>query len=178
MPLNCVSKRQHFNVHILWSQIQLLPNGTKCFNALRPRDDFPIHTRKTWKILIMLSTPQMRIALASLYLSPYTLFKKWEDYSLKREVNSDNIISFDSLFYNQSLISLYNPLLHKVTIIYRHARFERRGDDLYTNVTITLVDALSGFEMEIPHLDGHKVHLYTQYLVIIGVIPKFYLEWN
>lgn len=40
-----------------------------------------------------------------------------------------------------------------------HPRFERRGDDLYTNVTISLVDALSGFELDIPHLDGHKVHV-------------------
>jgi len=40
-----------------------------------------------------------------------------------------------------------------------HAKFERRGDDLYTNVTISLVDALSGFEMDIEHLDGHKVHV-------------------
>jgi len=40
-----------------------------------------------------------------------------------------------------------------------HAKFERRGDDLYTNVTISLVDALSGFEMDLEHLDGHKVHL-------------------
>ncbi|XP_013412509.1 dnaJ homolog subfamily B member 11 [Lingula anatina] len=39
----------------------------------------------------------------------------------------------------------------------KHKKFERRGDDLYTNVTITLVDALNGFEMEIKHLDGHKV---------------------
>ena len=28
-----------------------------------------------------------------------------------------------------------------------HARFERRGDDLYTNVTISLADALNGFEL-------------------------------
>lgn len=35
--------------------------------------------------------------------------------------------------------------------------FERRGDDLYTNVTISLVEALIGFEMDIEHLDGHKV---------------------
>ncbi|RUS82802.1 hypothetical protein EGW08_009422 [Elysia chlorotica] len=41
----------------------------------------------------------------------------------------------------------------------KHARFERRGDDLYTNVTITLADALTGFEMDIKHLDGHKVHV-------------------
>ncbi|ODM93470.1 DnaJ subfamily B member 11 [Orchesella cincta] len=40
-----------------------------------------------------------------------------------------------------------------------HPRFERRGDDLFTNITISLQDALTGFEMNIPHLDGHKVHI-------------------
>lgn len=38
-----------------------------------------------------------------------------------------------------------------------HEVFERRDDDLYTNVTIPLVDALVGFEMQIKHLDGHMV---------------------
>ena len=37
--------------------------------------------------------------------------------------------------------------------------FERRGDDLYTNLTISLRDALVGFETEITHLDGHTVRL-------------------
>ncbi|CAI9717458.1 dnaJ homolog subfamily B member 11-like [Octopus vulgaris] len=41
----------------------------------------------------------------------------------------------------------------------KHPVFERRGDDLYTNVTISLTDALLGFEMDISHLDGHKVHI-------------------
>lgn len=40
---------------------------------------------------------------------------------------------------------------------YPHPKFERKGDDLYTNVTISLVEALSGFQMDIEHLDGHKV---------------------
>lgn len=40
-----------------------------------------------------------------------------------------------------------------------HERFERRGDDLYTNVTITLQDALTGFSFDIKHLDGHKVSI-------------------
>ena len=39
----------------------------------------------------------------------------------------------------------------------RHSVFERRGDDLYMNLTITLRDALVGFSMDIPHLDGHVV---------------------
>lgn len=38
-----------------------------------------------------------------------------------------------------------------------HPVFERRGDDLYTNVTISLQDALLGFTMDLTHLDGHKV---------------------
>ncbi|XP_064597830.1 dnaJ homolog shv-like [Liolophura sinensis] len=41
----------------------------------------------------------------------------------------------------------------------KHPKFERRGDDLYTNVTISLQDALGGFEMDITHLDNHKVHV-------------------
>nr|QGX86462.1 DNAJ [Sogatella furcifera] len=38
-----------------------------------------------------------------------------------------------------------------------HPVFERRGDDLYTNVTVSLQDALTGFSLEIEHLDGKKV---------------------
>lgn len=38
-----------------------------------------------------------------------------------------------------------------------HQLFERKGDDLYTNVTISLSDALTGFSFEIHHLDGHLV---------------------
>ena len=39
----------------------------------------------------------------------------------------------------------------------RHQVFERRGDDLYTNLTVSLRDALVGFETDITHLDGHSV---------------------
>lgn len=38
-----------------------------------------------------------------------------------------------------------------------HPIFERKGDDLYTNVTISLQDALVGFKMEIVQLDGRKL---------------------
>uniref|UniRef100_A0A0A9XDF3 DnaJ subfamily B member 11 n=2 Tax=Lygus hesperus TaxID=30085 RepID=A0A0A9XDF3_LYGHE len=40
-----------------------------------------------------------------------------------------------------------------------HTRFERKGDDLYTNVTISLQDALIGFTLDIDHLDGRKVKI-------------------
>ncbi|VDD82181.1 unnamed protein product [Mesocestoides corti] len=40
-----------------------------------------------------------------------------------------------------------------------HHIFHRRGDDLFTNVSISLTDALVGFAFELTHLDGHKVVL-------------------
>jgi len=43
--------------------------------------------------------------------------------------------------------------------LHKHSRFERKGDDLYTNVTISLQDAMTGFDMEILHLDGRKVQV-------------------
>lgn len=51
------------------------------------------------------------------------------------------------------LVGFAGTVLHVV----RHPLFERRGDDLYTNLTIALIDALTGFTMQIEHLDGHKV---------------------
>lgn len=38
-----------------------------------------------------------------------------------------------------------------------HPVFNRRGDDLYANVTISLSDALTGFTHKLKHLDGHIV---------------------
>ena len=39
----------------------------------------------------------------------------------------------------------------------RDGHYERRGHDLMMNMTISLVDALTGFSVQIEHLDGHKV---------------------
>ncbi|XP_075037453.1 dnaJ homolog subfamily B member 11 [Mixophyes fleayi] len=60
----------------------------------------------------------------------------------------------DCFLYLQMLVFIF-----LFCFINRHPIFERRGDDLYTNVTISLVEALIGFEMDITHLDGHKVHI-------------------
>lgn len=54
----------------------------------------------------------------------------------------------------------------------RHDRFQRKGDDLYTNVTVTLLDALNGFEMDILHLDGHKVHVVREKITWPGAKIK------
>nr|XP_002122089.1 dnaJ homolog subfamily B member 11-like [Ciona intestinalis] len=43
--------------------------------------------------------------------------------------------------------------------ILKHPIFERNVLDLYTNVTISLTDALLGFSMNITHLDGKQVHI-------------------
>ncbi|PRW20497.1 dnaJ ERDJ3B isoform A [Chlorella sorokiniana] len=49
--------------------------------------------------------------------------------------------------------------LHVVLRTQPHATFERRGDGLLANVTISLLDALVGFQRELEHLDGHKVQV-------------------
>lgn len=54
----------------------------------------------------------------------------------------------------------------------KHKIFERRGDDLYTNITISLVDALTGFNMEITHLDGHKVKVHRDKITWPGAKIK------
>jgi len=54
----------------------------------------------------------------------------------------------------------------------KHKTFERRGDDLYTNITITLLDALNGFDMEIPHLDGHSVKVHREKITWHGAKIK------
>ena len=49
-------------------------------------------------------------------------------------------------------------LLLKVKTLKHHV-FERKVDDLYTNVTVSLQDALVGFSVKLTHLDGHKVEV-------------------
>ncbi|VDP89698.1 unnamed protein product [Echinostoma caproni] len=41
----------------------------------------------------------------------------------------------------------------------KHKLFHRRGDDLYTNVTISLLESLIGYHISLTHLDGHQVVL-------------------
>ncbi|KAF9128831.1 DnaJ- protein scj1 [Mortierella sp. 14UC] len=56
------------------------------------------------------------------------------------------------------------PEVHAGDVVFEirtrpHATFERRQDALYTYVTITLEQALLGFDLEIKHLDGRAVKL-------------------
>ncbi|VDN99046.1 unnamed protein product, partial [Rodentolepis nana] len=54
----------------------------------------------------------------------------------------------------------------------RHPVFERREDDLFTNVTISLADALTGFSFDITHLDGHKVTLKRDKVTWPGAVMR------
>lgn len=62
-------------------------------------------------------------------------------------------------------------LKFKIRVL-KHNKFERRGDDLYTNVTLSLVDALNGFDLKIDHLDGHKVHIHRDKITWPGAKIK------
>lgn len=47
-------------------------------------------------------------------------------------------------------------------LIDKHKKFTRKGGDLVYHADITLVEALSGFEMIIEHLDKRKIHIKTK----------------
>jgi len=44
-------------------------------------------------------------------------------------------------------------------MIEKHKKFIRKGADLVYNASITLLEALTGFEMLVEHLDGRKIHI-------------------
>eukprot|EP00747_Dinoflagellata_sp_TGD_P080030 gnl/TRDRNA2_/TRDRNA2_160734_c0_seq1.p1 gnl/TRDRNA2_/TRDRNA2_160734_c0~~gnl/TRDRNA2_/TRDRNA2_160734_c0_seq1.p1 ORF type:complete len:543 (+),score=158.87 gnl/TRDRNA2_/TRDRNA2_160734_c0_seq1:120-1631(+) len=51
--------------------------------------------------------------------------------------------------------------VHFVLKEQEHAVFKRKGADLYIEKTISLVEALCGFEIEVTHLDGRKLLIKT-----------------
>ncbi|KAI7990987.1 DnaJ protein ERDJ3B [Camellia lanceoleosa] len=54
-----------------------------------------------------------------------------------------------------------------------HDRFRREGNDLHATVTITLVQALVGFEKTIKHLDEHLVDISTKGITKPKEVKKF-----
>ncbi|KAK8693787.1 hypothetical protein V6N13_071356 [Hibiscus sabdariffa] len=54
-----------------------------------------------------------------------------------------------------------------------HDQFRREGNDLHTTVTITLVQALVGFEKNIKHLDDHLVDIGTKGITKPKEVRKF-----
>lgn len=54
-----------------------------------------------------------------------------------------------------------------------HDRFRREGNDLHTTVTLTLVQALVGFEKSIKHLDEHLVDISSKGITKPKEIRKF-----
>ena len=53
-----------------------------------------------------------------------------------------------------------------------HATFTRRGDNLYMKEAITLLEALTGFEHTIKHMDGESVTLKRTHITPPGYIQQ------
>lgn len=50
----------------------------------------------------------------------------------------------------------------------KHKIYERRGADLYTKKEITLLEALTGFKMQLDYLDGSKLLIATKPFEVIS----------
>ncbi|CAI2174545.1 14426_t:CDS:2 [Funneliformis geosporum] len=59
---------------------------------------------------------------------------------------------------DESPDTIPGDIIFKVKTI-PNPKFERKGDDLYAKQTISLIDALTGFEKNMTHLDGRNVLL-------------------
>lgn len=53
-----------------------------------------------------------------------------------------------------------------------HKRFVRKGHHLWLKQHISLVEALTGFDLYIPHLDGHIVHLRSNDVITPGAVLR------
>jgi len=51
-------------------------------------------------------------------------------------------------------------------------QFERKGDDLWTTETITLLESLVGFKLVLDHLDGHTVNYSKDNITYHGEVVK------
>ncbi|KAF7258889.1 hypothetical protein EG68_03439 [Paragonimus skrjabini miyazakii] len=52
----------------------------------------------------------------------------------------------------------------------KHRYFQRRGDDLYTNLTLSLAQSLVGYHLSFTHPDGHQVILKSDKLTPPGTV--------
>ena len=83
-----------------------------------------------------------------------------EERELEFEIEKGSQDGFDeTVLYGEGEVEIDGDQgdLQIIYKILKHDRFERRGDDLYTNVTINLNDALTGFKTNVVALDGRKI---------------------
>lgn len=80
-----------------------------------------------------------------------------EELEIKIERGMKHGEEIDYYGEGEPLIDAESGDLKIVLQLQNHQIFERRGHDLYTNLTISLEAALTGFETQIKHLDGHIV---------------------
>jgi DnaJ-related protein SCJ1 len=62
-------------------------------------------------------------------------------------------------------------LIFKLTTI-PHKRFSRKGNDLFMQITISLLQALVGFKKQFNHLDGHDVNIERTQVTPPGYVLK------
>ncbi|KAF7804904.1 DnaJ protein ERDJ3B [Senna tora] len=108
--------------------------------------------------------------------------------------NSKLVLSSIPSSKQDLIVDSYDPVLFKEVVFYEdgepiidgesgdlrfristapHELFRREGSDLHTTVTITLVQALVGFEKSIKHLDEHLVDISSKKITKPKEVRKF-----
>ncbi|KAM9959639.1 hypothetical protein ACTFIW_005793 [Dictyostelium discoideum] len=76
---------------------------------------------------------------------------------IERGMNDQSIIKLEQLGEESPDVTPGDIIFKIVTS--PDSKFRRSGDNLYYDMSITLLEALVGFKKEIDHLDGHKVEI-------------------
>lgn len=92
------------------------------------------------------------ISISQFYLISFLAFKTWF-------LNFKTIILIKIIIKNQP--GILGGDLHVRVLIEEHELFERKGADLYYDKEVSLIEALTGFNFELTHLDGVKINVST-----------------
>lgn len=93
---------------------------------------------------------------------------------LEVEIEPGMVEGHEMLFYSEGdphIDGINGDLILELRSV-KHARYTRRGDDLYANMTLSLVDALTGFSKEMVHMDGHKFTVSRKTPTAHGFVQK------
>lgn len=94
------------------------------------------------------------------------------------DVESGMMDGHEIVFYSEGdphVDGLNGDLILEISTA-KHATYTRRANDLYTNMTISLVDALTGFDKELTHMDGHKFTVSRTQPTHHGLVQKIARE--
>ena len=146
-PISAKQKGQPVNTSLSLTLEQLFEGGLFDLNITinKPTGRQQINMRQLGPMMIQEMTPEFVKETINVNVPVYKYYNP---------VNGPIILS-DTIIYNETV---KGDLLVNIVQI-EHKLFKRTGPDLYTDLSITLKEALTGFERDIEYLDKSNIKI-------------------